>query len=244
MNRLRLLVGFSVCFVPLTLSCAGEAPVEKGTTAVNLVGDEDKTLYSLGVAMSQNLAPLGFGEKELALIQAGLADGVLGRDPRVPLEEFGPRIQGMLQERVANLSKKEKEAGTAFRAEVAKEPGAETMPSGLVYRVLKAGDGAQPGPKDTVKIHYVGTLRDGLEFDRSPENEPVTFPLDGVISCFSEGLQKMKVGGKSKLTCPPEIAYSDRGAPPKIRPGATLVFEIELLVINPKEEPAAETPSP
>ena len=102
-----------------------------------------------------------------------------------------------------------------------------------MYRELKAGSGASPSASDVVKVHYRGTLVDGTEFDSSyKRNEPATFPLNRVIPCWTEGVQKMKVGGKSQLVCPAGIAYGDRGSPPVIPGGATLIFEIELLGIG------------
>ena len=120
-----------------------------------------------------------------------------------------------------------------FLAKAAKEKGAKKTASGLVYKVIKAGKGAQPATTDTVKVHYTGKLPDGTVFDSSVERgEPAEFPLNRVIPCWTEGVAMMKVGGKSQLTCPSAIAYGERGAPPKIGPGATLVFEVELLDIH------------
>jgi len=117
----------------------------------------------------------------------------------------------------------------------AKEPGAQLTPSGLVYRSLKEGTGASPKASDTVKVHYRGTFPDGREFDSSyKRNEPAEFPLGAVIPCWTEGVQKMKMGGKAKLTCPSTIAYGARGAGNTIPPNATLFFEVELLAITGK----------
>ena len=114
----------------------------------------------------------------------------------------------------------------------AKEKGAVVTPSGLVYLSLKDGTGASPSAADTVKVHYKGTLASGVEFDSSyKRGEPAQFPLGGVIPCWTEGVQRMKTGGKAKLTCPAAIAYGSRGAGGVIPPGATLQFEIELLDI-------------
>jgi FKBP-type peptidyl-prolyl cis-trans isomerase FkpA len=115
----------------------------------------------------------------------------------------------------------------------AKEPGAVQTPSGLVYKELTPGTGASPQPTDVVKVNYRGTLTDKTEFDSSYKNNaPATFPLNRVIPCWTEGVQKMKVGGKSKLTCPAAIAYKDQGVPGVIPPGATLIFEVELVSIG------------
>jgi FKBP-type peptidyl-prolyl cis-trans isomerase FkpA len=121
----------------------------------------------------------------------------------------------------------------SFLDKAAAEPGATKTASGLVYRELKAGTGPSPTATDTVTVHYRGTLVDGTEFDSSyKRNEPAQLPLNGVIPCWTEGVQKMKVGGKSRLVCPSAIAYGERGSPPVIPGGAILVFEIELLGIG------------
>lgn len=115
----------------------------------------------------------------------------------------------------------------------AKEPGAQTTASGLVYRSLKEGTGASPQAGDTVRVHYRGTLPGGQEFDSSyKRGQSAEFPLNRVIPCWTEGVQKMKVGGRAKLTCPPDIAYGSRGAGGVIPPNATLLFEVELLGIG------------
>jgi FKBP-type peptidyl-prolyl cis-trans isomerase FkpA len=126
-------------------------------------------------------------------------------------------------------------AADAVAAAAAKEAGAVVTPSGLVYRSLKDGTGASPTASDKVKVHYRGTFPDGKEFDSSyKRNEAIEFPLNGVIKCWTEGVQRMKVGGKAKLTCPAAIAYGERGAGGVIPPNATLLFEVELLAINGK----------
>ena len=126
-------------------------------------------------------------------------------------------------------------AADAVAAAAAKEAGAVVTASGLVYRSLKDGTGANPIATDKVKVHYRGTFPDGKEFDSSyKRNEAIEFPLNGVIKCWTEGVQRMKVGGKAKLTCPASIAYGERGAGGVIPPNATLLFEVELLAINGK----------
>lgn len=121
----------------------------------------------------------------------------------------------------------------SYLDKAAAQPGAVKTPSGLVYRELKPGTGPSPSATDTVKVNYRGTLTDGTEFDSSyKRNEPISFPLNQVIPCWTEGVQKMKVGGKSQLVCPANIAYGEEGRPPVIPGGATLIFEIELLGIG------------
>ena len=125
-------------------------------------------------------------------------------------------------------------AQNATLDKAAAEPGATKTPSGLVYRAVKEGNGAQPKDTDTVRVHYRGTFPDGKEFDSSyKRGEPAEFPLNRVIKCWTEGVQKMKVGGKAKLTCPPDLAYGERGAGGgAIPPNATLQFEVELLAVR------------
>jgi FKBP-type peptidyl-prolyl cis-trans isomerase len=148
-----------------------------------------------------------------------------------------------MKERQKLMAAGEKEASAEFLKEAASAEGAVQTESGLIYTEIKAGDGDSPQATDVVKVHYHGTLRDGTVFDSSVERgNPATFPLNRVIPCWTEGVQKMKVGGKSKLVCPSEIAYGDRGSPPKIKPGAALVFEVELLEIVKKEAGTKKPP--
>ena len=124
-------------------------------------------------------------------------------------------------------------AQNAALESAAKEAGAVVTGSGLVFRSIKDGTGAHPGATDTVKVHYRGTFPDGKEFDSSyARGTPIEFPLNRVIACWTEGVQRIKVGGKAKMTCPSRIAYGERGAGGVIPPNATLVFEVELLGIN------------
>jgi len=195
--------------------------------------DEQKTLYALGLILSQNLASFNLGAADLDAVKAGITDGVLKKDPKIPLSEWGPRIQGLQASRLAVVAAAERKSGEAFLAKAAAEKGATKTASGLIITTLTAGTGPAPQVSDTVKVHYQGTLADGTVFDSSLQRgEPITLPLaGGIIKCWSEGVPLMKVGGKSRLVCPPDLAYGDQGRPPRIKPGATLVFEIEVLEI-------------
>ena len=163
--------------------------------------------------------------------KAPLTDAAAGK-PAVDIQTWGPKIQEFAGVRAARAAEKQKALAGAFLAKAAAEPGAQKSESGLVYRELRPGAGESPKATDTVKVNYRGTLVDGTEFDSSYKHgEPAQFPLNGVIKCWTEGVQKMKVGGKSQLVCPADLAYGEGGRP-GIPGGATLVFEIELLQIG------------
>jgi FKBP-type peptidyl-prolyl cis-trans isomerase FkpA/FKBP-type peptidyl-prolyl cis-trans isomerase FklB len=194
--------------------------------------EDQKTLYALGLAISQNLASFTLSEAELEILKAGLTDGILHRERKVDLQAYLSKIQEMQRTRGVAFAATEKKAGQAFLDKAAAEKGAAKTASGLVITTITPGSGPSPKATDTVKVHYRGTLTDGSVFDSSVERgQPATFPLSGVIRCWTEGLQLMKVGGKSRLICPSDLAYGERGSPPRIKPGATLVFEVELLEI-------------
>ena len=194
--------------------------------------DDQKTMYALGMIISQSLAPFALSESELDFVRAGMTDGVLKKTPKVDLPTYGPKVNQVQQARAAAQAETEKKAGAAYLEKATKEAGAKKTESGAIVTTIKEGKGEQPKATDTVKVHYHGTLIDGTVFDSSVKRgEPATFPLNQVIKCWTEGVQLMKVGGKSKLVCPSAIAYGDRGSPPTIKPGATLVFEVELLEI-------------
>jgi len=213
-----------------TLFCLGLSAAFAATPEPT--NDDQKTLYALGQAISQSLGSFNLSETELDMVKTGLTDGVLKRPGKVDMQAFGPKIQQLQQSRAAAVAEGEKKAGTAFLTKAAAEPGATKTESGVIIKTIKPGKGVSPKATDTVKVHYHGTLIDGTVFDSSVQrNEPATFPLGNVIKCWTEGVQQMKVGGKSRLVCPSNLAYGDRGSPPVIKPGATLVFEVELLDI-------------
>ena len=191
--------------------------------------DDQKTLYAIGVAISQPLAALALSEAELEMVKQGIADSAMQKTLKVDMQAVGPKMQQFAQARAAVGAEKEKKAGAAFVAKAAAEAGAKKTASGAIVKDIKVGTGPQPKSTDTVKVHYHGTLMDGTVFDSSVQRkEPATFPLSGVVKCWTEGVQEIKVGGKARLVCPSDIAYGDRGSPPKIKPGATLIFEVEL----------------
>jgi FKBP-type peptidyl-prolyl cis-trans isomerase FkpA len=198
----------------------------------DLKTDEQKTLYAIGLAVAGSLGAFALSPADLELVKAGISDGVLNRPRQVDLQAYMPKIQELQRARASVVAAAEQKAGQAILDKAAAEKGATKTASGLVMVPIKAGTGPAPKATDRVKVHYHGTLADGSVFDSSVQRgEPATFPLNGVIPCWTEGLQLMKVGGKSRLVCPAAIAYGDRGAPPRIKPGSTLTFEVELLEI-------------
>lgn len=205
-------------------------------------GDQEKTFYALGLAMAQGLAQFHLSEEELKTVQEGLADGVLGNEPEVNLQEYMMQIQQLAQQRAEVAATAEREAGVAMVEEAAAEEGAVKTESGMVYKMLEEGTGPSPAATDRVQVHYRGTLRDGTVFDSSYDRgQPATFALNQVIPCWTEGVQQMKEGGKAKLVCPPDLAYGDRPAG-SIPPGSTLVFEVELLDVMEQADAGATGP--
>lgn len=211
----------------------GQAPAGEGQVPTG--EEKDKTLYAIGTLMAGQLKPLGVTEAEFNEIEKGLRDAALGKKLEVEAIDYREKINALTEARHRASSAAEVAEAKSFVANAAAEKGAVTTESGLVYLEEKAGSGASPGPEDTVEVHYHGTLRDGTVFDSSVQKgAPVKFPLNRVIPCWTEGLQRMKPGGKSRLVCPASIAYGDRGAPPAIAGGAALSFEVELIAVTPK----------
>lgn len=207
---------------------AAPKPAPKAAAAAAPMTDQDKVIYSLGLTVYRSLAQFDLSPAELKLVLQAVNDAA-AKKPAVDIEVWGPKIEGLAHERAAAVSEKEKAASAAYLAKAAAEPGAVKTDSGLIYREDRAGTGASPKATDTVKVNYRGTLVDGTEFDSSyKRNEPAQFPLSGVIKCWTEGVQHMKVGGKATLVCPSDLAYGDEGRP-AIPGGAALIFEVELL---------------
>jgi FKBP-type peptidyl-prolyl cis-trans isomerase FkpA len=204
----------------------------KDEKEVKPVSEDDKAFYALGAHLGRQLKPLSLNPRELEMLQLGMSDSAMRRELAVEPADQAERINAIRMERLMAAARSERLAGQALLEEAANAEGAVRTSSGLVYREVSAGTGEAPGEKSVVKVHYHGTLRDGSVFDSSVQrNEPAQFPLERVIPCWTEGLQLMKVGGKSHLTCPPELAYGDAGFPPGIPGGATLSFDVELLEI-------------
>jgi FKBP-type peptidyl-prolyl cis-trans isomerase FkpA len=202
------------------------------TAGTQLEDEHQKDLYFLGTALASYISPFRLTPEELETVKLGLTESLKGEATELDPQIYGNRLQILQQQRMALSLAEEQELAEAFLSQQAELPGATSLESGLIVTELEPGTGESPTAEDKVRVHYVGTLRDGTEFDSSlSRGEPVEFPLGGVIPCWTEGLSKMKVGGKSRLVCPASIAYGDRGRPPAIPGGAALVFEVELLEI-------------
>lgn len=237
----------SLCLASsVALAQAGKAPEAPKPPPAMPTGEElNKVLYTFGVLIAKNtpVGMAGLSETELAELKKGFLDAALKKPLAINAQEFDAKVGQFLRQRQEERGAKEKVKGTEYVAKMAAEKGATKTPSGLIYIETAAGAGDQPTAADTVKVHYKGTLIDGTEFDSSyKRNEPATFPLGGVIKCWTEGVAKMKTGGKAKLICPPEIAYGEMGRP-SIPPNATLTFEVELLEVQ-KAPPAVPVPTP
>ena len=216
--------------------CQTKAPQASPSAAGSTLPktEDEKTIYALGANLGGRfVAPLKLTPAELEILKKGLSDTSRGGASEVPLEVYSPKIEALAHARAAVGATAEKAKGESFRDKAAHEPGAVKTNSGLIFRTLSPGRGPSPTGKDVVQVHYQGTLIDGTVFDSSiARGQPIDFPLSGVIPCWTEGVQRMKVGEKARLVCPSEIAYGDQGHPPAIPGGATLVFEVELLSIR------------
>ena len=214
----------------VTLLCLGTTA--SFAAAPEPMTDEQKTLYALGLAINQSLSNFSLSEPEFELVKSGITDGFFKRPAKVDLQAFGLKISQLQEARASVIAEAEKKVGAAFLTKVAAESGAKKTESGAILKTIKEGNGATPKVTDMVKVHYQGTLIDGTVFDSSAkQGEPAMIRVNEMSKCWVEGVQQIKVGGKSKLICPSNLAYRDKGLPPLIKPGATLVFEVELLEI-------------
>ena len=194
--------------------------------------DDQKVLYSIGVLISKQMEILTLTAEELEFVKQGVTDSLTGKKLVVEPEAYQQKIGEFAQARMKLAAEKNAEKSKTYLEAAAKEKGAQKTDSGLVYVSLKEGTGKQPKATDRVKVHYHGTLIDGKVFDSSVKRgQPAEFPLNQVIKCWTEGVAKMKVGGKAKLVCPAALAYGEDGRPPVIPGNSALVFEIELLDI-------------
>ncbi|TSJ88377.1 FKBP-type peptidyl-prolyl cis-trans isomerase [Gilliamella apicola] len=227
------------------------ATAQNSADKATISTDAQKEAYALGSSFA-NYMKSNLEQNEVTADQEYLISGFnetmrgasqLSQDEvKNVLDAFGKRIQEESQARFEKQKTENTAAGEKYREDFAKQEGVIKTKSGLMYKVINEGTGRHPTAEDTVIVHYVGTLTDGRTFDSSYDrNEPATFPLNGVIKGWTEGIQLIGVGGKIKLVVPPELAYGDQSFPsqgdkPGITPASTLVFEVELLGIDSDKE--------
>jgi len=229
--RLRVLAALGILF--LVSQVYGEE---------NLVlkNEKDKVSYSIGMAMGKDIKRQSI-DIDPDILAKGIKDVLSGGKVLLTDQEVSETMAAFQKEMIAKLGEKNKGEGEAFLAENKKKEGVKTLPSGLQYKVIKAGTGKKPTLTDAVTTHYRGTLIDGTEFDSSyRRGQPATFPVNGVIPGWTEALQLMEVGAKWQLFIPSNLAYRERGAGGTIGPNATLIFEIELISIEEKKEEKKE----
>ena len=231
--KLKLIVVLGILFL-----------VSQVSAEENLVlkNQKDKVSYIIGMEMGKNFKQQSI-DIDPDILTRGIKDVFSGGKPLLTEEEvqemmvtFQKEMMAKQEELAKKLGEKNKKEGEAFLAENKKKEGVKTLPSGLQYKVVKAGTGKKPKLTDTVTTHYRGTLIDGTEFDSSyRRGQPVSFPVAGVIPGWTEALQLMEEGAKWQLFIPPNLAYGERGGGRDIGPNATLIFEIELISIQEKK---------
>jgi FKBP-type peptidyl-prolyl cis-trans isomerase len=243
MTSKRFLVPLAVILMLATVVMPACAQGDDGeAAAADTAASSDttsKASYAIGHNIGSNMHRQGI-DFDVDQLVAGLRDGLAGNDPAVPPEEMQAAMQAFQQEvMAAQQAKMEQQgaenlaAGKAFLEENAKKEGVQVSDSGLQYQILEPGSGPSPESGDTVVVHYTGTLIDGTKFDSSRDRgQPATFPVDGVIPGFSEGLKLLKKGGKAKLWIPADIGYGPQGAGAAIPPNATLIFDIEMVDVQ------------
>ena len=193
----------------------------------------DKISYALGLSMGQKLMGSGVEKLNYQDLAAGIEDVLTHQQPKLSYQEAQQVLNTFFQELEQKIAGAAKEAGEKFLAENAKREGVKVTESGLQYEILEPSLGQKPKATDTVRVHYEGTLIDGTVFDSSyKRGESITFPLNGVIKGWTEGLQLMSIGSKYKFFIPYQLAYGERGAGASIPPYAALIFTVELLGIE------------
>ena len=206
---------------------------KKMETTQTLKTPLDSVSYALGVNIGQNLKTQGMDSINVEMLSKAFSDVLKGNTLLIAVDKAEAVLNDYFSKLQAEKAEKNKLAGIKFLEENKKKPGVITLPSGLQYSVMKEGTGDIPKETDKVTTHYHGTLMDGTVFDSSVDRgQPASFPVNGVIKGWVEALQLMKTGSKWKLVVPSELAYGERGAGGKIGPGATLVFEVELISID------------
>ncbi len=226
------------------------APESQPATAANYTDEQIAEQLGWFLGRQSGLIELGFSEAEIEAVVKGLRAAAAGDESPQDFEAIRPAFEAFMQRKQSGYMSKMREQGTsegaAFMAEMTKKNGVVVLPSGLAYEIEQQGSGPTPKPEDTVRVHYTGKLVNGTVFDSSVERgEPMDIKLNEVIPGWTEGLQKISKGGKIKLYVPPQLAYGENGNQ-GIPPASTLVFDVELLDVNPAggETMPAQPPVP
>lgn len=194
--------------------------------------DREKILYTMGAMLGFPVSSLELTDAEIAWIRQGLTESAEGKPLRVPAASWMPQVSDFTHKRLAEVAASERAKEMPFFQREAAQPGTVRHPSGLLYRELRAGTKPGPGRTGKVFVAYTGTLTDGTVFDSSaPMGRPIVFDIEKVIPCWQAALPLMKAGGRARIVCPPETAWGDVGNPPLVKPGATVVFDIELVEV-------------
>ena len=230
--KLKLLVS---CALLLPLVACDKMNQSKSTSEISVATDDDKFSYGLGMVIGERVLKQ-YGEVDYEILLAGMKAQHGDQETLITLEEAGNAINARMEKMFAEQTAANRERGEEYLKSNAEKEGVQVTDSGLQYSVLTQGDGEKPSASDKVTVHYRGTLIDGTEFDSSySRGEPTSFRLDQVIPGWTEGVQLMNVGSKYRFVIPAELAYGERGAGGAIGPFETLIFEVELLEINPEE---------
>ncbi len=226
--------------IGLALAVAPSVGFGQGTPTkgdADLKTTEQKAAYGIGLDIGRKMKQQGL-DIDPAILARGLRDGLTDKAAlteaqiQEALQAYRTTMMAKMAKVAAEAGDKNTKAGQAYLAANKTKPGVVTLPSGVQYKVLKAGKGASPKLTDTVTANYRGTLIDGTQFDASEPGNPTKFPVGGVIKGWTEVLQKMKVGDKWEVVIPSEMAYGERGSPPGIAPNSTLIFDIELVGVK------------
>ena len=235
-SQIKVSIGYFIIMLLVIVGC------NQNSGNAELESDIQKVSYAYGVDVGKTLEDQGMTELNYTAFKQGLKDGFSGEDPKLSDKEIQEVMKSYAEKTANNRRKKMKEEGDKnlkksqeFLEENRSKSGIQVTESGLQYKVIEEGDGASPTANDRVKVHYKGTLIDGTVFDSSYQRgEPITFKVSGVISGWTEALQIMKEGSTYKLFIPPDLAYGERGARGAIGPNQALIFEVELLEVNPE----------
>ncbi|PZP44795.1 MAG: peptidylprolyl isomerase [Pseudopedobacter saltans] len=242
MNKSRILLltvflGIYAASNAQTRKKATTTTTRKTTTTassiISLKNETDSLSYAIGVEMAKFYKSQGINNLNLELLNKALKDGMSETGKTLMTDEVANNVMNTTAQKIAKRKSEEtKKEGVAFLAQNKTKEGVVTLPDGLQYKIIKAGTGPKPKADDKVKVHYVGKLLNGQEFDNSiKRGEPLDIDVNGVIKGWTEALQLMPVGSKWQLYIPSELAYGDRQAGPDIKPGSTLIFDVELLDI-------------